>query len=142
MHARDPPLARAERPAGMLRHMVVRPLPALLLVTILSACGSETDATSASDDRPSPVYEWRQDCGVTYYKHLPHNPGEANDPSYEAEEYVGLSLDEARDRAERAGLEVRILGIDGECADRTDDLRHQRVNFYVEEGEVARAARY
>lgn len=63
-------------------------------------------------------------------------------PSTRQRSTWGLSLDEARDRADEAGLEVRILGTDGDCTDRTDDLQHQRVNFYVEEGEVATAARY
>ena len=119
------------------------PLAALLLAA-LSGCGSTdaADVGAGATGSPSASYSWAQDCGVEYYKHLPHNPSAAGDHAYEAEEYVGLPLDEAQDRAKAAGLTLRVLGTDGDCVDRTDDLRSDRVNFYVEHGTVRSAARF
>lgn len=53
--------------------------------------------------------------------------------------YKGLTLAEAEARAERDGLVVRVLGRDGECFDRTSDLRPDRVDLYIEDGEVVEA---
>lgn len=69
-------------------------------------------------------------------------PTSPNDDRYNADEYVGLSLDDARRRAQTAGLDVRLLGTDGECESHDSDARLDRVNFYVESDEVMGAARY
>jgi hypothetical protein len=53
-----------------------------------------------------------------------------------------LSLEEATRRAQEGDLEFRVLGRDGDCEDRTDDARTDRVNFYVEDNVVCAAARY
>lgn len=87
-------------------------------------------------------YTYELDCGVTEYKHMPHNPQLATDPSYVADEYVGSSLDEAQARAEAEGWEVRVLGVDGDCDGRTDERRQNRVTHYVEDAVVKAAARY
>ena len=114
------------------------------LLAVLAACGSADAGAdrAAGAASPSGSYAWAQDCGVEYYKHLPHNPGASNDHAYGAEEYVGLSLQEATKRAESAGLTLRVLGTDGDCMDRTDDRRSNRVNFYVESETVRTAARF
>ncbi len=73
-----------------------------------------------------------RDCGVTtgYLA-----------PELQAREFVGLTPDEARSLAGKRGLEVRVLGGDGSCAGRTDDLRtDSRVNLYLERGRVKTAA--
>lgn len=130
----------------MLRPMTVhafRRLPGIVaLLSLLAACGS-ADARGGRTPAvaPSASYSWARDCGVEYYKHLPHNPSAGNDHAYEAEEYVGLSLDGAKGRAQAAGLSLRVLGADGDCTDRTDDLQQNRVNFYVEDDTVRAAAR-
>lgn len=131
----------------MMRPMRVRAVPRFpstaVLIAVLAACGSADAGRQPATAAGSPLtHSGAQDCGVSYYKHLPHNPGAADDHAYEAEEYVGLRLEEAKDRAEVAGLTVRILGTDGDCADRTDDLRSDRVNFYVEQQTVRAAARF
>lgn len=59
-----------------------------------------------------------------------------------ADGYAGLTLAEAEARAARAGQVVRVLGEDGDCNDRTDDLRTDRVSLYLEDGEVVRARRF
>ncbi len=118
-----------------------------VLSVALVGCGSNGDRAvrqtgTGATAAPSGSYVWTQDCGVTAYEHAPHNPQLANDPSYDADEYLELSLQEARARAEANGLEVRVLGKDGDCEGRTDDARRDRVNFYVEDQSVAAAARY
>ena len=125
--------------------MVVRGAPGLLIVAmLLTACGSEQvagEAPAAAVSSPS-GYAWEQDCGTRAAERAPHNPQRRDDPSYNADEYVGLSIAEARSKAKDAGLDVRLLGVDGDCEDRTDDLRSDRVNFYVEDETVKAAARY
>ena len=59
-----------------------------------------------------------------------------------ADAYEGLTLAEAEARAQRDGQVVRVLGQDGECNDRTDDRRTDRVSLYLEDGEVVRARRF
>jgi hypothetical protein len=56
--------------------------------------------------------------------------------------YRGLTLAEAELRAEQDGQVLRVLGRDGECADHTSDRRTDRVNVYLEDGEVVRARRF
>jgi hypothetical protein len=125
--------------------MVVRGAPILLAVAmLLTGCGGEqVEGEEAAPPVSSPSgYTWEQDCGVTAAEQAPHNPQRRDDPSYNADEYVGLSIREARSKAEAAGLDVRLLGVDGDCEDRTDDLRSDRVNFYVEDETVRAAALY
>lgn len=59
-----------------------------------------------------------------------------------ADAYEGLTLAEAEARASEQGEVVRVLGADGECNDRIDDLRSDRVSLYLEDGEVVRARRF
>ena len=59
-----------------------------------------------------------------------------------ADAYEGLTLAEAEARAGREAEVVRVLGEDGECNDRTDDRRTDRVSLYLEGGEVVRARRF
>lgn len=130
------------RPMSM--GVVLRSLNVPVLLIVMAGCGA-TDAAggrAGASASPSAAYDWAQDCGVEYYKHLPHNPSATEDHSYEADEYVGLPLEEAEARAKAAGLELRVLGVDGDCTDRTDDLRANRVNFYVENQVVRAAARF
>lgn len=49
---------------------------------------------------------------------------------------VGLTEDEAAEAAEALGWEVRVIRIDGEDQAMTMDLRPNRVNVAVEDGEV------
>jgi hypothetical protein len=53
--------------------------------------------------------------------------------------YSGLTVEQARQRATDEGDVLRVIGEDGECFDRTSDRRTDRVNVYVEDGEVVRA---
>jgi hypothetical protein len=56
--------------------------------------------------------------------------------------YSGLTVEQARQRAADGGDVLRVIGRDGDCFDRTSDLRKDRVNVYVEDGEVVRASAF
>lgn len=137
-----PPAGQAEPPKCVLRLLVVRTLRLLPLVLVVSCGPPATGGTAAEQPSTSPSYAWAQDCGVTYDMHAPHHPGRADGSSSSADEHVGLSLEEAQARAQAAGWTVRVLGADGDCRDRTDDLRQNRVNVYVADGPVRAARRY
>lgn len=121
----------------MLRLMAMRTFW-LLPLALQVGCGP-SEPRAIAEPSPTTSYTYEQDCGVAEYKQYPHL---ADDRSYAADNYLGLSSDEAEARARAEDLEVRILGIDGNCEDRTDDLRRNRVNFYLEDGVVTAAARY
>lgn len=56
------------------------------------------------------------------------------------DDYNGMTVTEAEAAAD--GDVVRVVGRDGTCLDATSDRRSDRVNVYVEDGEVAQARRY
>jgi hypothetical protein len=56
--------------------------------------------------------------------------------------YNGLTVEQAKQRAADDGDVLRVIGQDGDCFDRTSDRRNDRVNVYVEDGEVVRARAY
>ena len=53
-----------------------------------------------------------------------------------SEGYKGLTLDEAEELAQARDVEVRIVGKDGKCFGRDDDLRFRRINLYLEDDRV------
>jgi hypothetical protein len=56
--------------------------------------------------------------------------------------FGGLTQDEARRQAETFGLTFRVLGRDGACLGRDEDLRFDRLNVVLREGKVVEAARF
>lgn len=56
--------------------------------------------------------------------------------------YVGKTLAEAQGLAETRGDRVRVIGEDGTCLPRNDDLRYDRVNLYLVDGRVRSAEAY
>lgn len=58
-----------------------------------------------------------------------------------AEEFVGLSEDEAAERVTTSGG-LRVVARDGECLGRNDDFRTDRVNVIVQDGIVVWAGRF
>lgn len=56
--------------------------------------------------------------------------------------FVGMQEDRAAQKAERKGFEYRVVERDGEPAVVTDDMRSNRVNFTIAEGEVVKAKFY
>lgn len=73
-------------------------------------------------------------CGIAGIGKVDGSEGDAD--------YVGLTVEEAEQLASSRGFDSRVLGRDGECADRTDDRRPRRVNFYVEDAKVKAATSF
>lgn len=96
-------------------------LAAVGLVTVMAATGCAADET-------------RDVCGLVEEKPLP-----GFSPSLSAQDFVGKTLEEAEALAERQGGIVRVVGRDGNCEGRSDDLRENRVNVYLEKGRVVAA---
>lgn len=108
---------------GRLAGVAGRAALAVAPLAILLACGPFQQASPLGDA-----------CGAGR---------ESNSDSQAVpEEYKGLSLDEARALAESKGLELRLLGEDGQCVDRTDNSRPDRVNVHLREGVVDAASGY
>ena len=93
----------------------------MLLVAALALAGC------AADGEPDPVVE---PVCIT------------DDVFPSADEFVGLTEDEAIDLAGERGLEVREVGRDGECFPVTEDLRQDRINLEFSGDRVIAAARY
>jgi hypothetical protein len=52
---------------------------------------------------------------------------------------VGMSLDDAKAKAQQMGLSVRVTSVDGKSSMVTMDYNENRVNFATESGVVTRA---
>jgi ABC-type glycerol-3-phosphate transport system substrate-binding protein len=100
-------------------------LAVLLLVAlpVMAACGSDDDAADAT----TPAAGSGEPCL-------------APDQETPAPEYVGLDEEAATALAEENGLTLRVVGEDGECSAITMDLRDDRVNVEIVDGEVVAAA--
>ena len=57
-------------------------------------------------------------------------------PGLDTEQFIGLSLADAKSLAKQQNLTTRLAGEDGDCYAMTMDYRTDRVNFYVENGIV------
>lgn len=66
----------------------------------------------------------------------------SNEQAQTASGYVGLTEDEAGRRAVEQGQEIRVVGRDGTCLDRTSDLREGRVNVIIVAGRVLWVGRF
>lgn len=61
-------------------------------------------------------------------------------PVADATAFVGKSEDEAKALAQGQGIILRVVGRDGGCVGAlSDDLRSNRVNIYLDDGEVKEA---
>lgn len=109
-------------------HMIPpRQLVAVAAVVMAVGCGAE-DGTAAGEDL----------CGL--YAEASQGPFRPNVPVLDAKPLVGTTLPEAQSLAERQGRSLRVVGEDGRCvAALSDDLRGNRVNVYLDDGEVAEA---
>lgn len=96
-------------------------IPPLLLV--LAACSQGGTADVAAGSLPEPDCVWVTEDNTV-------------------DEFVGLDADAAEKLAAEMGLEVRVLGADGECFIVTDDYRTNRVNLEYADGVVVGAAIY
>lgn len=115
-------------------------LGAACMLLILSGCGVESagsasgnvDPTEGSSAMTTRVEDGDGDCGMRRER-------AAEGPRADGTPYIGQEVTAATAAAERQGLTVRIVGKDGECFVRTNDLSPRRVNFYVQDGKVAAA---
>jgi hypothetical protein len=109
------------------RHNLMRTAIAVIAATavLVAGCGDDDLTTTPGTSPPPP----EPAC-------LPNAP---DDP---APDYVGLTAARAEERADDDGLQVRVVGQDGECFAVTDDLRPDRVNVELDDDVVIGAARY
>lgn len=100
-------------------------LSALTCSAVLAGCVQNAGAPDGS-------------CGLKQA----HEFSEGDDRSgYASEEgYVGRSLAAAMGLAEQRGVDLRVVGEDGDCADANDDFSPRRVNAYIEDGAVSMVA--
>lgn len=56
--------------------------------------------------------------------------------------YVGLTRADAEAKATASGLDVRVVGENGNCFDRQSDFNADRVNVFLVDGKVAAARRF
>ena len=112
---------------GPMRPMTMDRIPVTILVLLLlSACGAEA-ASGAGSPLPAASASSASRCL-------------SSEPDMKAtDDYSGMSEEKALALAERRAT-GRVVERDGECLDRTDDLRHGRVNFVVVDGRVVHAA--
>jgi hypothetical protein len=96
-----------------------------LLATLAVACGDDDNAASDTTvpDTSEPAGSVPSDC-----------PPEPTDES--AADLVGLTEEAAADAAEACGWILRVVRRDGEDLPATLDLRPNRVNVEVTDGEV------
>ena len=119
---------------------------AVLASLLLAGCGQSSASESAAD-RPAgdqvpanstAADDGAGDCGIAYES----RPAPGVESTPDASTYVGKPLDDARVQATTAGHEVRVIGEDGRCFVRIQDLRRDRVNVYVVNGTVEAAGHF
>jgi len=144
-HAYVSPGHRASRtPGGSgTAHTGRLGLAVALLLPLLAACGSDNVTVtpgagpekSAPAPSASPAY-----CGLDPKGQAGRTQDGMTFPA--TTEYLGKSVDEAKQLAESRKLTFRVVGEDGTCGAITDDLSSARVNVYVENGTVAAAGAF
>ena len=123
-----------------MKRTSLRPLAALAVAITFgaAACGDDSpdasnsaDTTEASDTTVAP--DTTEAPGTTV-----DAPEPGDEPTVEtaAPVLVGLTEDEATEAAEALDWEIRVTNIDGEDQAVTMDLRPNRVNVAVVDGEV------
>lgn len=109
------------RPDRITRLTTMRTAIALTTALLLAACGGDGDAETPQ---------------------LPTEPVCIDENATPAPEFVGLSEEDATELTEERGLEIRVVGRDGECQAVTMDLREDRVNLELADDVVVGAAIY
>src|SRR3954451_17400159 len=122
----------------MMRRMHVR--RSLVVVALLTSvgCTHHVHGSAVASPSTTPPSSSTTDCGLaTNAQALADHPGFRLAP-----EYVGLTVGEARHRAGRSRLTLRIIGRDGHCTPVTADARRDRVSAYVVGDRIRAAAIY
>jgi hypothetical protein len=144
-HACVSPGHRAPRTSRGLRTApaVRLGLAAALLLPLLAACGSDdvTVAPGAGPEKPAPAPSATPAyCGLKPEGQAERTQDGMTFPA--TTEYLGKSVDAAKQLAESRKLTIRVVGEDGTCHAITDDLSTTRVNVYVENGTVTAAGAF
>ncbi len=95
-------------------------------VLALAGCGGGDENADADIVRP----------GEPLYCPAENDGSPAASGTFDARDLLGLSVEDAEQRAEAAGCTVRVLSEDGEERAATMDLRIDRVNVEVRDGIV------
>jgi hypothetical protein len=100
------------------------------LVLALSACQPDQKAPAAEKESPS--------TPAGPEKGTP--PAKPDDPA-DAASYVGMTLEAAKARAEKAGIPSRVVEENGQSNPVTMDHRPERLNFAVKDGKIIRVTK-
>ena len=114
--------------------MTSLPLLATLagLVLALSACQPDQKA-------PEPDKEKEKAANVPQPE-KEKEPAKPDDPA-DAASYVGMTLEAAKARADKAGIPNRVVEEDGQSKPVTMDHRPERLNFAVKAGKIIRVTK-
>ena len=97
----------------------------------MTGCGN-SDSTSDTTPQTSPsVSDTAADSPC-----LTSPSSDVATPGVDTQQFIGLSLADAKNLAKQQDLTTRLAGKDGDCYALTMDYRTDRVNFYVENGVV------
>jgi hypothetical protein len=140
---------RGPSPAPRAPRLLRLCLAVALLVPLLAACGSGSgDSVSVSPgaggngaETPAPAPSATPPyCGLKPEAQAARTNGGMTFPA--TTDYLGKSVDDARELATTRKLELRVVGEDGACHAITDDLSTSRINVYVEQGMVTAAGAF
>lgn len=132
---REEPRAFGHRRAAVVGGIVVAVLALCASAAGLFAAGAATPPDRLSELAvPSPDASHsaaaNDPCGVAATESEARRQDVGASP-IDTESFVGLTLDEAEARAEGLGLQMRVLGRDGECDVREELYEGRRVTVYV-----------
>lgn len=71
----------------------------------------------------------------------PPPPAKVSPDPADAASYVGMTVEEASSRADKAGIRWRIVEEDGQSRPVTKDFRPDRLNFAVAAGKIIRVTK-
>jgi len=96
------------------------------LVLALSACQPEQKPAAEKPAAPQPEKD--------------AETAKSDDPA-DAASYVGMTLEAAKARADKAGIPSRVVEEDGQSKPVTMDHRPERLNFAVKAGKIIRVTK-
>ncbi len=105
---------------------------------LMAACTSSGEAANTQPDPPATTElagEPTEELAMADDPVCVAPPGGPNS----ADEFVGLTMEQATELASSRGLFIRLAGEDGECLPLTDDIRSERINIELRNGVVITA---
>lgn len=97
-------------------------IPLITSAALVSCQSDEIETPAAGEENPA----------------APAAEEQAHDPKDKAD-YIGLTLEAAQERAEKASIPHRVIEVDGQSRPVTKDYRPERLNFSVKDGKVIQA---